>query len=403
MDFTLIDGHTAARKGEPFYQRSQCENWSLNFFSISNSGFLTIEDSELDNIRVRAERFIRLEGSSHLAITNTAITNMDFAGGFIGGESEEVVLQGLVVSGFNRDHAYSSKYFTSDSGLFRFTWVTSFTFTDSVCEDNIMFAGRRFYIIESKKAFFSLANFAVATLRNNTFRRSMHSFGFFSENESVLVIENCTFEGDFAVGRSYIELGTDGRINTRIEESLFQGITSSFGPTVLMQVQGELRISRTQFIDIYVFIPAGGFWYSAPLAMLYLTYAANITLDHILARSVQIGGLRTVPLIENLLATGLLNNCQAVQEDYMQAMELPCAALFHIATWTDVQVSNVDLTESGLCNSAIQIIGALGANETLIVDQLNVNTSANYGIIAGKLLPDPSLSQCKIASFRAAA
>ena len=70
----------------------------------------------------------------------------------------------------------------------------------------------------------------------------------------------------------------------------------------------------------------------------------------------------------------------------MQAMELPCAALFHIATWTDVQVSNVDLTESGLCNSAIQIIGALGANETLIVDQLNVNTSANYGIIAGKLL-----------------
>lgn len=384
VDSTLIDGHSAAQEEDPFYERSQCWTRSFSFFVVY-SGHLLIENSALDNIRVRADSFILLGDKSHLTILNTSITNMDFTSGFIGGSSEEIVLQGLVVSGFNRDHAYSSQYYEPDSGLFRLSWVQSLIWTDSLCEDNLMFAGRGFGVPDHTTSFFGVADFASATLHNNTFRRSMHSFTFYSANEGVLAVTNCTFSREFAGSHSYLEMGRLGKLIAKVEDSLFLDVISSYGSTILIQVnEGELVISRTQFLNVSMYIPIGGFFYGASLALLYMLVPST-TLDQVFIHNAQVGEPGVPSLLGDLLAAGLLNPCAAVDEDYLMVSSRPCHAFLSFRDWTNVHLNNVTITENSECESAVYLLDATGSSVSLILNDLTVKKNINYGLLTEQL------------------
>jgi len=104
---------------------SQCTHSPFDFFEVIDS-VLTIENCALDNIRMRARRFIYPTGTANLTISQTTISRMDFTDGFLGGNAEEVQLSGLSITGFNRDRAYVRDY-PGDSGLLQLEGVSRFT------------------------------------------------------------------------------------------------------------------------------------------------------------------------------------------------------------------------------------------------------------------------------------
>ena len=356
-------------------------SWSpVNFFSIQKSS-VVITDCHLDNIRIRANNFISLYDLAVLVIRNTTITRMDFRDGFIGDVigmdvPVTVVMQGVTVSGLNRDHAYVRGYnlyeeFEGtplfDGGFLRLIDVTNLTLVECVFEDNL-------HIQDQAKppcTLLVIGVFPSITLQSCVFRRSMHRIAFYwlsITNQADLIspaqirIVNCTFEGDLALHNPYLLVGSLGKpIDMRLEDCSFVNITGTSMPLLLLSLGNseELVISNTHFRNCRAYFPV----YpsspdSTPVPYMIMGVRKCIMVNTSFVDN-YLQSPRAPSLVSQLLAASLINDSEDLRADFLTTPPQTCSALVILAEWATASLTDVVIADNPDCDITIYAVASL--------------------------------------------
>lgn len=350
---------------------------------------MTIEDSVLDNIRVRAKSFIIIERDCSLTIINSTITRMDFSSSFIGNSasslsSTEVLIQmyRVIVSGFNRDHAYSATY-TGDSGFILLNDLAYFTLEECLFEDNQLLPMRA-----QKVSWITINTFKQVMIHSCVFRRSMHSFDFELPIEttfkSEFIVSNSTFEAEFAVNQPYMNVFISGNATVVIEDCWFVNNTSSGSEFLsLYAPSAAATIKRTNFLSNQVYIPSS---FSPQTVNLF--EVSGITIKNSVFFDSYATNVAAVRFITQLITAHLLNNSTALIPDLLNAGTQQCSSVLSCQNWDSVMINNVTFTENGNCEAAISTPWSAATKLTFVMKLVAVST-ANIGlnIIATSSVP----------------
>lgn len=200
---TVIDDHVV-NLDEPMYWMYQTRcNWGSfsNAFEVFETGKLSFEGSSLTDMRSRWPSFVYVSGS--LTIRQTNIERMDTSDAFIrSGRRSFILIEDSVLTGLNRDHAYSPTLI-SDTGLLAGRAVV--TVRRSRFEDNL--------VLESsfKRSPALISVFNTLEIEDTQFRRCTGTM----EVTMSLNLTNVLFEAHFA--RSVVLLSYENTMLTRCQ------------------------------------------------------------------------------------------------------------------------------------------------------------------------------------------
>lgn len=365
VDFTVIDHHPAASPSDPYYLESLCEDSNFVFFSVTNS--LIIDNCALDNIRIRAVAFIELLEGTSLIITNTTINRMDFKTAFILGSTQQIYFNGLHVSGFNRDHAYTSDI-VFDAGFLRLTAVTNLTMSNSLFDDNIQLT-----FVYSILPFFSAASYVAAIFDTCVFRNSMHNFLFAADvsDFSSLVIRKCCFEDDLSLSLLpywYISCSKPGEV--LISDSVFSNVTARSTSlfSVHMAERGSvLEIIGTKFINNKLYEPRN---VSNGEQTQYLQlYAETVLIGDSVFR---VSAGDSSNLVRALISQGLMNNNSDVYTDLVERPPSSCQLFLLLDICANVNLRNVSFSDNPACGTMVSVSGTVHTEIQLNVEKMTL-------------------------------
>lgn len=354
------------------------------FFDIGG-GNLTIENALIEKIQVRAQNFIVLWSEAVLEISNCTIKDMDFASAFIStsfGFSDpqrKILLNNLTVTHFNPGHVYTSDY-DGDSGFIYTDVVENFTLSGSLFEDNMQLANPDSY---SRNSFIDIRQIQAVVIRDCVFRRSMHSFRFGknANDDTILRISNCLFEGDWVERQAYISLPGINHVRVILEQSTFSRITvRNTDNLVWLQpvLYSSLVLNHTQFLSNR---------FSASSAIPWTFFATDGFDEIIISDSVFIDNQQAAPgeasLISELLKFGLQTEFSI---DLITTIPCNCTAVLALDTCPIVNILNLTVAQSN-CNTAVHIVLQYLESELNVTAESLHITDANNGFQIGRELP----------------
>lgn len=375
---TVIERHPVSQVPPTFNERchslqdfidyaASVEWVPVSFFTITSAS-MTIIDSHLDNIRIRAFNFICLSGSALLTISNTTVTRMDFTNSFIGyeryvAEPVTVLLQRLTVSGLNRDHAYVRGYNSYedtplfDAGFLSLKDVVNLTLVECVFEDNLQLQEQEYI----PSTVFVAGVFFSITLQSCVFRRSMHRLMFYwtsitKQTDAFPVqirIVNCTFENDLALFLPYLFIGsTEKPIDLVLADCSFVNITAT-NPTLflLYLADGEVVINNTHFSNCSAYSPANS--PSSALTQYVVMGIRKCTMRNTSFVDNYVQSPRAPSLVTQLLAASMINDSEDLRADFLVIPPQTCTALLALGDWITLSLIDVTITANPDCDITI--------------------------------------------------
>jgi len=384
VDFTVIDHHPAASPSDPYYEASLCLDGVFSFFSLLDS-MMVIENCTIDNVRIRAQSFINLYGTSSLIITNTSIVRMDFTSYFIYGFSEKVSLSGLYVAEFNRGHAYvpdSVSDSVQDSGFIQLLSCNHFTLASSLFENNLKLYPKGLQI-----AFVDISEFKLLIFEACVFRSSMHTFymqNFRTFHFSIQIL-NCLFEEDLSLSWfGYINVMSRLVGEVRIADSVFRNITTQGATVFTFQLPADssvLEISGTTFVNIVAY-------FSLNQQNPNLVFSLIVIVEIVILKNnaFQMSTGNQPNLVGSWVSKGLINDSPDVYTEFVERPPSPCDASLIFTHCSILNLQNVSLTDS-VCDAVLMMSNSMHA-----VFQLNV-TQMVVARVAGGVKSNFTLSE----------
>lgn len=341
INVTTIEQQPVPMEG--FDTNNFCLRTDFSFFSVMFA--LVIENSTLDNVRVRAQNFIEMLFDSSLVIINSAITRMDFSRGFIGstaGRIKLVKLMSVSITGFNRDHAFVTNY-GKDTGFLNFTEIIDLYLVSCLFEDNIQLTGA----LHIPLPFIAVTKYMRnLMIKDCVFRNSMHSFSFRRLIYSVLIL-NSTFINDLADRQAYFYFETIGPTIMRVEHTVFANISVRDGELLNATYGDILLISQSKFVNNKL----SRLSYTRPCFLAALTFLDVLITDSVFIENENAPSSQP-SLITKLISQGLLNDYPQFSSDLQGESN---SVVLDFEMWTAVSFRNVTLQENSGYRGAVNL------------------------------------------------
>lgn len=250
------------------------------FFELAEGTILTFRQCNIQNIRVRADAFVRLKGGQ-IVFQDTEIWGLDFVSAFLSqtdsSSTSSISFANCSISGLNRDHRYNSK---GDSGLIVASRLASIDLVDVLMEDNFLMPN------SDKPGCFLKVDFLTSMrIIRTEIRRCMGSFELSfspSEPSEGLLWADSTYEYSHSDDAPNWVLVFKASTQVNITSVTFAYNTNMYSNGVLLSCTSRSGTSQVHISDFYF---ADNFAISRGDGLLKFDLISNLTIEKSVLRN----------------------------------------------------------------------------------------------------------------------